>query len=1059
MTVLNFVTDNKETSHIFDDIKKKFTQREIDILSFIISGRSSKKIAIILSISSRTVDNHMRNIMIKLGCNSREQIIEYVENSGFFPLLKTHFFNLNLDDTLKKSLRQVKAMKFSFNGTLFCFQKNKDHICVAHSLQHYLTMAGLNVCLSHECHFQEKESLGQKIFILDENIDINSLIQRHKDFFQSGIFVHNSSYEKYSFPGESFFFDMKNFGSSFFRFLTFFFKDKRLEKVMDDFEKFSSIKELDTKDYPQHDINIPFSSGQTKGRLMATGLVSLGIVLFFLLKDNFLISGHDYTNLYTHSNITSLMNHSFLERHHMILRLRKILKKSCLRIVALIGIGGSGKTTLARQYAHKGNYSFVWEINAESSESLLKSCEDLGESIMLTDEEIKKWRGLTHIKNEKIKTKKITLLISNKLKSMTNWLLIFDNVEKITDIQKYFPDDINEWKNGHIIITTTDTNIKNSTMIHDVIFLEKLNQEEKWQLFNQIVYHQPSNNLVHSKQKKLKHFLDMIPSFPLDVSTAAYYLKITNISFEKYSEYLENFQKDLSKVQTNILKDASDYTKTRYGIVTLSFKKIFEANEAFGELLLLMGLLNSQKIPKDLLDAYQGGVVADSFIYHLKKYSLITDDTQDQSLPTFSIHRHTQKIGLEYIVNELKITPDDQRMVVMLNFLKDYVMKAIKQEDFSAMRSSINHLETFLKHTHLYNKTLSSSITGMLGCIYYYMGSYIKAKNLLEESLFTLENMSSGQSSIISIVSMYLGNTYRALEDYGKAKDMLGYSLKICQKNTDNVHNLARALGYLGVVYRNLGEYYKAKDFLEQSLALHEKHFPRHIGHAWILSHLASTHMISGDYPKAKLLFEKSLSIYLKSSEDYVGAGWVMGYLGNTYRALKEYTKANELLDKSLVICKKHFDDQHAYIGSALRYLGMLYMDLGLLQKAKKFLDKSIDIYTKNYGENHIEVAKALHDRGKVSILENQLSNAEDFVSRSLTIYKKHYHIESYAPLETLADICEKKANQTSSANEKSHWKKRKNAFLKESFYLIRTHFPKDSPHLIRLQHKIKDEA
>ena len=50
----------------------KFTQREIDIISFIVNGRSTKKIASYLSISPKTVENYVRNIMLKLECNSRE---------------------------------------------------------------------------------------------------------------------------------------------------------------------------------------------------------------------------------------------------------------------------------------------------------------------------------------------------------------------------------------------------------------------------------------------------------------------------------------------------------------------------------------------------------------------------------------------------------------------------------------------------------------------------------------------------------------------------------------------------------------------------------------------------------------------------------------------------------------------------------------------------------------------------------------------------------------------------------------------------------------------------
>ena len=59
-----------------------FTQREIDIIAFTLTRRSSKTIAPLLSISPRTVENHISNIMMKLECNSREAIIDFIEKSG-----------------------------------------------------------------------------------------------------------------------------------------------------------------------------------------------------------------------------------------------------------------------------------------------------------------------------------------------------------------------------------------------------------------------------------------------------------------------------------------------------------------------------------------------------------------------------------------------------------------------------------------------------------------------------------------------------------------------------------------------------------------------------------------------------------------------------------------------------------------------------------------------------------------------------------------------------------------------------------------------------------------
>jgi len=65
-----------------------FTPREIDIIACLVHGRAAKTIAYFLSIASRTVETHIRNIMRKLECNSQESIRNFIEKSDKFLVLK-----------------------------------------------------------------------------------------------------------------------------------------------------------------------------------------------------------------------------------------------------------------------------------------------------------------------------------------------------------------------------------------------------------------------------------------------------------------------------------------------------------------------------------------------------------------------------------------------------------------------------------------------------------------------------------------------------------------------------------------------------------------------------------------------------------------------------------------------------------------------------------------------------------------------------------------------------------------------------------------------------------
>jgi two-component system NarL family response regulator len=58
------------------------TGREVEILQWIADGRTSREIGEQLYISENTVKNHVRNILDKLGMQSRHEAVRYAEHAG-----------------------------------------------------------------------------------------------------------------------------------------------------------------------------------------------------------------------------------------------------------------------------------------------------------------------------------------------------------------------------------------------------------------------------------------------------------------------------------------------------------------------------------------------------------------------------------------------------------------------------------------------------------------------------------------------------------------------------------------------------------------------------------------------------------------------------------------------------------------------------------------------------------------------------------------------------------------------------------------------------------------
>ena len=94
-----------------------FTSREIDVIACILNNRGTKKTAFILSIAPRTVETHTRNIILKLECNSREGVIDFVESSEEFPYVKEHYYYLLIESKFTGVLKKIDSMT---TATVIC---------------------------------------------------------------------------------------------------------------------------------------------------------------------------------------------------------------------------------------------------------------------------------------------------------------------------------------------------------------------------------------------------------------------------------------------------------------------------------------------------------------------------------------------------------------------------------------------------------------------------------------------------------------------------------------------------------------------------------------------------------------------------------------------------------------------------------------------------------------------------------------------------------------------------------------------------------------------------
>jgi tetratricopeptide (TPR) repeat protein len=1044
----------------------KFTRRQIDVIAFIVNGRSTKKIASFLTISPKTIDIHIHNIMLKLNCHSRENIIDFIEKSGKFSITRQYYLSSLIKTAFEDKLKEISQLveKKAPVCMVVSYSQNKQNrqSILMRCLREYLHLAGITVSFKS---LKQYESLAPRfnnapthtLFIVK---DIQKLYpEKGGTSFPLFELIQNTK-QRLALPPNSFSFLLLNRDSSlnvpkaiadigyvefresenyYFLILTLL---KRIcsaldfDKIISEFTKDCSLIDSASDKISLHTwpkvqkvlqktvvYNVMKYFFKIKKRhalfhlLSFVFLICLFCTLFLIFNNN---APHKVMTQLIRSDLITPFEGTMLDRPELLSKIEESFKGTpTLKTIALVGIAGAGKTTLARQYARKQKEPVViWEVNAETREALVNSFENLAQALSTTEEDQRTLRGLQEIKNSKKREEKILQFVKDHLKLHKDWILIYDNVELFPDFQKQFPQDDGAWGQGKVLITTRDRNIQNMRTIAAVIEVNELTFPEKRALFMKILNHGISHSYPPHQTEELNTFLKFIPPFPLDISVAAYYIKSTQITYKKYLKQLSEYKKDFINAQENILKGVNDYPNVRYSIITLSLDRLIEQHTDFPYLLLLISLIDSQNIPRNLLEICMNEVSVDSFIFNLTKYSLITSHSST-TYPwgtTFSIHRSTQDISLAHLRKRLALKFDNPLIQRIAQNLESYVKQLMEKEDLSQLRLLTTHYEAFLNHPQLLTEEMKGSLLSDLGGMYLSLGNYTKAKQLLKNALTQLNKTNINNHKVqnyakIAQTLAYLGDLDGDLGYYETAKDFLEQSLLIYERHLPtNYEGTAWALTYLGNVYRDLGEPQKAKELLEKSLHLYKTCLPEnHAGNARASAYLGIVYIILGDYEKAKNILEQSLHIYKTCfSKNHVGVAWVLAHLGNAYGELGSYEKARQLLEQSIVLYKEHFPEDHIKVGWALSYLGDVYRIIGDYEKAKKTLEQSMVIYKKHLPENHVVIAAILVYLSDVHKDLGEYEKARDLLEQSLVIDEKYFpknHPKTAWVLAHLGDI------------------------------------------------------
>lgn len=784
----------------------KFTGREVEIMSCIISGKSSKSISGLLNISPHTVNTHLRNIMLKLECSSKDHIIKFIESSNHYFTIRDKYLQLNLKRGFYKLLKDI--------SNKITVRKLKCEIHVLENLETNifnnvvadLALSGINTKLVFESAFSF-DALSDCFHIIynSENENIVELSTENSS-------VSIKQIEKNCI--ELCNINPKNYYQIILKCINEICKDSNITKLIDGFNE---------SDVAKRDIEI-FSNKKTSQGSKKIGirdfrkhLSIIAISVIFCCLTAY-YSFNNFSDVI--SNYSVLNGKTLLPRKNLIVELDKTFKnQDGIKFAILAGLGGAGKTTIAKLYLKLQNSKIAWEINSETQDSALKSFIDLSNTLAKTEEQRKDLSYVKAIQNYEEKQTQLIRFVFSMLKETKNWSLLFDNVEDWNTIKDFLPLDCNTCGNGKVVITTRNETLTNVAYfpVSCLIKVNNLDVQEKNDLFCNILY-EGNKESSNKKLDEIEIFLKNIPAMPLDISAAAYYIKNLQISFKDYLNMTKKISRDFEDEKSRLLRENVSYSSTRYSIITSTFANFLKENPKIKDLLLFVCLIDSQNISKNYLRDCEDSLNVDNFIYNLRKNSLICGDENQ-----FSIHKVTQEIGLNYVMSTLSDAEKEKYFGKVVSVMTQYtkIRLSANQAEAAIM---MPHLQAMIKNIENSNLAKKDEYATKLLLSLFYVFDAIKPKKIAteigEKILRTNKVNKYINDRDIAVLLAQLSYNYLYLGEVEKSKNAINECLKIC----DNVPNLlgikAISLAYLGGLYSSFGNFSIGKPLLKKARKL-----------------------------------------------------------------------------------------------------------------------------------------------------------------------------------------------------------------------------------------------
>jgi tetratricopeptide (TPR) repeat protein len=625
---------------------------------------------------------------------------------------------------------------------------------------------------------------------------------------------------------------------------------------------------------------------------------------------------------------------------------------------AFEGLGGLGKTQLAVEYA--------WRYQDQYPNGVIWLTTDQDIPAQLTRLAVEaQW--VSADSEHKLKLE----VAQHRVRSYSDCLIVFDNLEDLASIQPYLP---LHTAHPHLLATSRTEQPGFVPVPLDVLDVN--------QSLNLLISEAGRSPVGEEEQKAAKEIAEDLGGLPLALEMAGAFLLYRRVQWQQYRNLLKSNPKEA--LRGKHLTSFTSHEKDLYATLRIQ-EEVFEDEPLLRDLLDVLTWSGSAPMGVSLLAA----------LLAVEETALLGALSLGAQLRLLERSADVDRYGLHRLVR--KVRQEDEPIGEQFEWAEEICRRlgdwfAVRRKDFAdlaAFEAEIDHLHIWRQQAESLNNSQAGRLTWLLAYPPFHRGQYQEANRWLVQAHALQKDSSNLELSAwlwndLGSISVGLGD-YKSALKYGQQaleirRDVLGM----------DPADTALALDNVGNVYRRLGDFSRAQDFLMQALAIRREVLgEEHPDTATSLSNVGRVFYERSEWDKAFDYYTQALTIRKVIGEEHPDTARLFENVGDIFRKRSEWDKAFDYHIQALTIRQKLLGENHPETANALISIGNVYKDRGELEEVLSYYTQALTIRQKVLGEEHPDTTAMLTSVAHTHFLLGHLGEALRLELLALEIWRR----------------------------------------------------------------------